>query len=572
MKDSLTDYSYASARIKALERSWQTECEMTERRRAIRYVNVTTEQMRARGDLPPDGVYIPRRIAHNNIRREQAPVVAYYTQSKNMARFRPHDNLPLPVDGLEQEFTKFSQHDKWEMQPFQSSEGAAMHGWDAIETVFDENAPGHFRNRHLGHEHLWFAWDSLDIQQAPLLIAVYPVTTVELGDLVDEYGFAPAAAEEVFKKLEAQEDKTEIAVRLFKIYFKEDGLVYMGWWSEFSSVWLDAPKPLYLGVGDKTGPEFETEYPIEIKLYAISEDMTITNQKGRVFEDEPDQEACTQLATSFVNRAIRSQYLMFTPNQPTDDPAQQQTEIKIKDGLILKNPMKEFSMNPPNPEVLGAMTTFINQNANDQGQVNFASKNNRDTRQTAAAVHAAQQQGTMLNSVQVVLESMFWKAVLKRNWRIVQSQVIQGKLQSSLPNWQAMYDREYTLLSAGDIDVIRRNEILQAMKQDWPVMQTTPAAPLFLQILLRLSPYAEYADQLIAAMQQGDQKNQLIQGMANALQTVTAEPGAPGQLNQYAAPHAPALMELKQAYEKVMTPPGQQPQEQQDQPQEQAAA
>ncbi len=568
-------YSYASARIKALERIWQLEIMETDRRRNTRYVNVSVEQMRTLGQIKMDAVFLPRRIADSNIRREQAVYSSYITQSRDVAKFRAVDRLPVPPEPLEREFTGFCQYDRWLRPLVEVIDGAQTHGWDGIETLFDESKPGHFCNRHIGHDNLWFAWDIFDIQQSPYVIIVYGATTSELAEYVDEYGFKEASAQEAMLKAQSQENRPDTRIRLYKVYFKDEleECVYVAWYSEWATDWLKDPEELDMGRVDEGGsPLAETEYPIEIFQYTISENEMITDTKGRVFLDEHDQEACTQLVTAYVNRAMRSSYLMFAPTSLQDDPAQKQGEVKLGDGMIFSQPMQQFSIDPPESEMLNAMLTITNQNSNELGQVNYAVTNRKDSRKTATEIQTANQQSAALSSVQVMLLSQFLKNLWTRCWKIVQSQVVQGNVVSSIVNWELYYRRTYSLLAAGDVDVIRRAEILTAMKQDWPVMQQTSAAQVFLEDILRNSPYADQADKYIAAIEQGNQKDNLIRGLGNAVKTLALDPKT-GTLKPEAQAFGPQLQELQQEYQQVMTPQ-QQPGEPQpsDQSQPEAAA
>jgi len=567
---TLHEYTTAAARIKSLERIWQLEIIETDRRRNIRYVNLSVEQMRTEGRIKMDATYIPRRVADSNIRREQAPFISYMTQSRDVAKFRSTDKLPIPPEPLEREFTGFAQYDRWQIPFFQAIDGGQTHGWDGVETLFDPTKPGHFMNRHIGHDNLWFAWDVLNIQESPLAVIVIGVTTTQLMDYVNEYDFSSKMAEEVRLRAEAQENKPETKIRLFKVYYKDeqDGLVYLAWYSEWASDWLKAPEKFTLDKVDDGGlPIYEMEYPIEPFLYTVSENEIITDTKGRVFFDEHDQEACTQLVTAYVNKALRSSYLMFAPTAPQDDTAEKQTEIKIGDGMIFSQAMSQFTLDPPESEMLNAMMTITNQNANELGQVNYAVTNRKDSRKTATEIQTANQQSAMLNSVQVTMLSIFLRNVWTRCWDIACSQVQQGKIESAIPNWEVYYNRNYTLLAAGDIDVVRRSEIVQAMKQDWPVIQNTAAAQPFLEDIVRMSPYSENADKYITAMEQGNKKDNLIRGMATALKTIAVDP-ATGQLKPDLQQFKPQLMELQQEYQQVMTPLQQQGQGQQDQTQQ----
>jgi hypothetical protein len=516
--------------------------------------------------LQEDETFIPRRIADANIRREQAAYLAYITQARDTAKFRPMNNIGEPYDMLEREFTRMCQYPSWQIPLFATIDGTQTHGWDAVEVIFDPDMPGHFRLRHIGHELLLFEMDITDIQNSPDISIVHGVTTVELQKYVNEFDFNKEAVDEVMEWLKASINRVDAKIKVHKYYYKNlddetpDGkpVIYVGWWSTNASDWLKKPEPLYMGRDTKLGSIKETEYPVYILPYMVSENEVISEAKGRVFLDEHDQEACTQLATSFVNRAIRSTYILASPANATDEAASKQTDVKLRNGAIMGTAVNFFNIPPPDPSLLQAMMTLTNQNANEVGQVNFAVSNRKDSRKTATEIQTATQQAAMLNSVQVALLSIWMRGVWSRAWDIVQNRVIQGKLESSIPNWEVLYRNEYILLPAGDVDVIRRAEIVAAMKQDWPVMQGTGAADAFLEDLLRNSPYAENAPKYIAAMQQGNEKQNVIIGMKNALMTIAQDPQLGAAIQQK---YGPQLVELAQAFQKAMTPPGQQAQQ-----------
>lgn len=571
------EWTKAQERIKALESAWGEEIAETDRRREVRYVEASIEEMRATGDLKEHEVYIARRVAEANIRREQAPYVNYITQARDLAKFRPNGPFELPAEQLEREFTKFGQYEDWTLPFFQAIDGMQAHGWDAVETVFDLSKPGHFCNRHVGHEFLLFPTDTTvsGFQQAPEMSVIYGVTLPELQDYVEKFAFQLKQVEILENKLKERQTRDESKLPIHKYYFRHEatGQVKVGWaCSEDTNDWLRAPQKLFLGATGDEGNELANEYPLELIPYQIIENERIVDIKGRVFLDEHDQEACTQLATAFVNRAIVASWILAAAKQMGDDPDPKVLEnVTLGNGRIISVPLEFFSVDPPDPSLLQGMMTLINQNANELGQVNFAAVNRKDSRKTAKEITSAEQQSAMLSSVQVTLLSRFLRNVWTRCWRILKSQVIQGKVSSYLDNWKAyyLYAPGWNLLAAGDIDVVRRQEILAAMKQDWPVMQNTAAAQDFLEDIIRFSPYGENAEKYIRAIRNGNRKDNLIMGMKNALVDLAKDPMA----QQAMAAKGPAYQELMQEYVAVMEP--QTPDAEQSaapEPEEQAAA
>lgn len=555
---SLTDYRKAKPRIDHLTKQWTSSVKEAHRRRLVRNINDSVVQLRTTGALEKWETWIPRRVADTNIRREQPARINYISQSRDLAKFRPTSKLTLPIEPLEREFTIAGQYPGWQMPYFQTVDGSGTHGYDAIETVFDSSKPGHFMNRHIGFEHLLFATDVTDIDEAPIVAVVYGATVPQLEEYAEDFDFSKDQVAMVAKALEAQEDKVETKVKLLKVYFKEKGTVYFAWECEHCREWLKKPEKLYLGIIEDGEKVYETSYPITVYRYDISENEKIVETTGRVFRDEHDQEAMTQATSAVVNRTILSTKILFSAEE-SEETGAKQTQVKIFNGAIL--PKGEFfNIDPPDPGLFSAIMGLLSLNANETGQVNYAVMNRKDSRKTAKEMSVAEDQAQQLNAVDVMLLSLFMQKVLTLNWRIFRSQVLQGKIESALPNWKQYYEAEYILMPSGDADVIRRQEINNAMKQDWPVISQTGAAQVFLADLMLSSPYAENAQKYIDAMAAADRKDKLLQGMANALQQLVIGPD--GNPNPQAIKNAEGLKGLVAEYQAIMNPQGAgQPQE-----------
>lgn len=553
----LDDFDEASARIKALEADWTSEVVETQRRRKLRYYDVFTDDLRDSGKIALDAFHNPRRIIDMNIRRELAPYIAYLTQSRDAAKFRPMTTGSPESEPLEAEFTSWVQYPKWQLPFFAWMDGMATHGSAHIRTLFDAEMPGHFRNDSVTHENLNYPLDVENIQEADLVTEDIYASRVQFLEYDQANEFDPKAVAEVLTYLRSREGNSFTKVKLKMVWFKDDDLkVKRAWWCNEATVWLKAPDFFYNGVSSATGPERETEYPYETLLYTIAEGCQLAYVKGRAFLDEPDQEACTSLVSSFLTRAHRSTYILTAPSNPTEDGEMKQTELSIRDGAVFTQPANFFSIDPPGTEILQGMQTLITQNASEVGQVNYAVNNRKDSRKTAKEIQSADQQSAMLNSVQVTLVSVALASLFKRCWRIAQSQVIRGKLASQLPNWENWYNRPWTLLPAGDVDVIKRQELNQARKQDWPVVSQTPAAQRFLgKILQSTYPPAEAAA-YIQDIEMGNRKDNLLKGAQAAIQQlVQANP-------ESAVQFGPQLQELATEYDQVMNPNPSNPQAQ----------
>jgi hypothetical protein len=69
---------------------------------------------------------------------------------------------------------------------------------------------------------------------------------------------------------------------------------------------------------------------------------------------------------------------------------------------------------------------------------------------------------------------------------LVDPQTGQPVTQESVENNYEVIGKLYDVRAAGDVDVIQRQERVQQMMQDWPVMQNTPLRDRFLSDLVKL--------------------------------------------------------------------------------------
>lgn len=296
-------------------------------------------------------------------------------------------------------------------------------------------------------------------------------------------------------------------------------------------------------------------YPIFIFPYRETEKPLLFDYKGRVFFDKDKQEAQTAIITAFVNRVNRSQKVYASPStdqQQDGRPAKQLANFQWKDGTIFDKPMTFWTPPPPEYEILKAMEYMDTSNSQDIGQTDFATLNREDSRKTAREVTAAQQAQTLLDSVDLTLFSEFIREVYSFAWLIVRSQALQnrikfllienpvisqhqqqqgqlsqisngGSIVNTLGSFQQetspMYindndtiSRQFDIRAAGDVDVVQKQELVQQMMQDWPVIQQTPLASRFLADLIKLK-YPQDGAVYTNILMQGNVKNSIIQSL-----------------------------------------------------------
>jgi hypothetical protein len=375
-----------------------------------------------------------------------------------------------------------------------------------VEVTFDADKPGHFAIEPIAHEDLWFAPDLTNIHNAPFLVRNCRVTREQVE------AFKNVQEEQInliFKDTNNDEGKVEALHDIQKIFYKnpKDGLIYVAWLEYTNGTdFLREPQPLWHGrlyihkegttgqpaINQVTGQPitskiYETQYPIEVNCYSVSENDRLVSLKGRAFMDEYVQEACGSLVSSIVNAWHRASQVMGSPTNPVSAGSPEQTDIVIRGGKLYDNPVNFFHMPYPDATGMQIVEQLITANKAETSQVNFAVNNRQDSRKTAREISAAQSQASLLSGVQVTLYSLFLRNVFTRCWNIVKSQWEQGLITMFTPPDKEYLTLDYTLYSAGDTEVVQRDEQLQKLQQSWPVFETTPAAPIILQAIVDLA-------------------------------------------------------------------------------------
>lgn len=328
-------------------------------------------------------------------------------------------------------------------------------------------------------------------------------------------------------------------------------------------------------------------YPIFLLPYRETEEPLIFDHKGRVFYDKDKQEAQTAITTSFVNGITRAQKVFASPQGDSvqdGKPPKQLASMKWANGTIFDKQMNFWNMPYPDPSVLKALQYLGTTNLQDVGQTNFAALNNEDSRKTAKEITSSENKEQLLNSVDLTLFSETLREVLSFAWLIVQSQALQNKivfLQIKAPQNPAQPDmqlpmtgnsiidaagsvqeeekmvndidtiaRRFDVRAAGDVDVIQKAELLNQMKNDWPVLQATPIASKFLSDYMKLA-YPQDGQVYSKLLEHGDPKIQIIQALATALQGMVEMP----DVQQHLTPEMKqGLQQLAQETQAVLQP------------------
>lgn len=586
--DTMLDYRFAEGRMRPLVDKWLAEeVKRTEYRRRMRDIKVDVKALRERGQLKSDETYIPIRLLDTNIRREQPPQIQYLTQSRRCAVFKCNTQPQHDASALEGEFTRVMRYEDWEVPFIRVLDGAALHGWDSVEVVFDDKKPGGVAIEHVGHENLVMPFDARSLEQCEYFLRIFHVSAPQLKAFVRDFGFNQVEVEKLIRLLEGDvnttsgtpyKSRSDSMVMIFKLFFKLNGQVYVAWYSKECSDWLKVPEPLYVGVQQQsvemvidpiTGmptpqqkwtPTPEYEYPVKILYYQEGEKPEIFDHHGRAHLDEYKQEAVSATWSAFINGTLRASNVYGSPANQTDTggAAPKQLEVVLEHGRMYDAPMSFFNAPYPDPVMLKAAQALDTQNSQETNQVAWAVNNREDSRKTATEIEAAQNQTVQINSVSVLMLSGFLRRVYKQCWRIVQSLALQNKivfLQSASPetngvptNNAQQIAMDYTLRPAGDVDVIEKQEKLSKMMQFWGVVQTVPGLnQVFLSDIIKTA-FPEDGDRYIMAMMQGSPKNGVIQSLGALVKSLVA-------VTPEAAEFAPQLAQIEQQAQAALASP-----------------
>lgn len=578
-QDKMFIFTDARIHLDRIIRDWDTEVADTEVRRKTRKVEIDIEGLRQKGDLDEDETIIPVRVIDTNIQREQPPYINYLKNSRRLAIFASLDNPNQDVDLLEQAFTEGMTYTGWETPHYKCIDGSMAHGWDAIEVVADNSKPLGVALEHVGHDRLLFPRSAIDIQQCPRIIRSYDVTLLQLQKWVTKYGFNQQQIDKI-RDARKNTQKENETTRLYKLYFKKDGVVYIAWFAMESGCddWLKAPVPHTLGMKKQVQtPSIDpatfqtifstswvdeplTLYPVFILPYRETEESKIVDHKGRCFLDEYKQEAQTAILSGFVNKLTRSANIYASPSQDdgSGSSLKEIEDLVLRGGRVLSKPVNFWSTPPPDWNTIRALEYFSTSNSEETNQVNFAAMNREDSRKTAKEIGAAQQQQQLLNSVQLTLFSTHIRSIYAFAWLVVQSLALQGeikfllaqvpKMHPLLPNqplidpnsgqpvmeWGnnvPVIEQTYDVRAAGDVDVVQKQEIIFQMQQDWAVISQTPLASQFLADYIELK-YPQKAQQykgLLLQMGAMQQMQSLIARLSLVTQGLLKD--APGVVN-----------------------------------------
>lgn len=511
------NYTEVLPRLRKFIGDWSAEIRETDRRRKMRKLDVDIDALRQEGKLKADENFIPIRVIDTNIKQEQPPFNSYLTQSRRLAIFEPL-NIPkgsIDTQNLESDFTKLMTYVGWQEPFFDVVDGSQLHGWDWVEIEYDESRPGKVNINFLGHENVIIPLDTRDYQACEIIIVAYDFTILKLKKFIDEGHFDKVQGTRLLEKYKNHASRETETFKVYKKFCKYEDTVYVSWFVESEcSDWLRSPEPLFMGrkrqemvwkdvnvtlPDTMTGMPIsipqkqqvldwvvitETIYPLKPLRYQKTEETELCETKGRAWLDGPKQEAQTCLWSNFVNGSGRASNIYASPEISDQTGAPARIEMELEPGSIYNKKMNFWSPPMPSMDLIRAAQALDTQTQVETGRVAFAAINNQDSRKTAQEIKAAQNQNSLLNSVQVTLFSIFLCEVWNHVWAILQSLALQGEIPllttgrdettGKYINDERILSLDFKLMPSGDVDVIERAENEQKREKMWPLIQNLP--------------------------------------------------------------------------------------------------
>lgn len=491
----------------------------------MRKLDFSVDTLRSEGELSENETIIPIRLIDQAIRQEQPQFVNFLAQPKRAAVLDNLTNPTADTKALEKDFTTAVRYSNW-LEPYISTvDGAALHGWDAVEIEYSPGRVGGTAITHIGNENLLFPIDCKKFTAADGFFIRKYIPASKLRSFVEDYDFNGENVEALLRGDPNCTEKTAKSnVEVFKFFFRKNGIVHLGWFSDKQEGWLKAPTPFYNGKQRRIvmGPSLppvdglpaaeppeqwedvpETTYNfVQIYTYRIDEQDEITSHTGRAAMDDASQEALTNLWTAAVNASIKASNAYASPKEPLSSAGGKPAvlDIPLIPDRIYDTPMTFWSHPGMDPSMIALANAVMTQHQATEGQVNFAAQNRKDSRKTATEIQASERSQGQLNSVSMLHFSAFVQRVLEYQWSIVKNLVQRDMIPFMLEHKQAITEFEFTLRPAGEVDVLERDELVQKILMLLPMTAMYPQLQFALMNMLITAMFAERAPILQQAL------------------------------------------------------------------------
>lgn len=512
------DYTKVEDKLRVLREILEDKAQEQLASRKLRYADVDVEAERAAGRIAPDELYVPQHIIDTNIRREQSAYIQYITQSPRAVITSVKSDKSKDMSLLDEDLTQRIRFEGWQTSMFSNVDCFQGYGYSCMEIIQDLDATGEVAHESFPYADFAFLQDTKDIQTTEFVARQYYFTKTKLLGLCGD-GSKPdtdwnkAQVDKIISQepdsinSETARTQDRSLYRVMKVMFRVGGIVQVAWcYPKTCDNWLRQPRPLSLGrrklvtiadngmmagalnaikqavgMAPQSEAQFETRYPYVIFPYLINENDIISELKGRIYLDQDLQEAVTSLMSSTCTQARRAAglYASRDTSDPNDD-FMMQKNVYLRSGCIVNSKLNFFQVAAPDPGIFSSIQALIASNQNETSQVNFAAMNRKDSRKTAKEISVSERQEQILSTVQVVLFCISLTQLYRTMTDIIKSRVMAGLFKDIKPEVVELYKLDFIVKPSGDVDVLEKQQLIQSMREDWPVIQSTPAGPAFL--------------------------------------------------------------------------------------------
>lgn len=463
-------------------------------------LDITVDQARARKMVLGNETFIGRRVIAENLKRE-LPVFIQYLKGSYRHVTAIGDEVPLEIlNAIESETTKACRTGPWLETHIKTIQAMGLHGRGVFMVIPDSENLMDTDVVYIPTTDFIVPINSRDFQQAPMLGVRYMVSESQFKEWAKTHKWHADKAKAI---LDAH-STAETVYRNFKVYLvmtRTNSGIQQFWYSEDPNHMLSDPTPLFVGkmVMDDLGeamPVATETYPLFPVFYEITENPVLVELKGRAHADMHDQEALTMGWTSYVNGMIRASELFAARDQQAaiENPETLQTSVLIKPGVVTKEKLIFYTPPAPDAGALMALQALRTENASGAGQTDFAASNRKDSRKTATELNAAKEQAVQSQTIPLTNFGIGYSALLNFRWSILQFNVESGfntKFLATRPDARAFLGK-VSILPAGDVDYVARDEKLTKYTNFYQLFAQTPAGIYFLKKILELAFPDEY--------------------------------------------------------------------------------
>ncbi len=507
-------------------------------RRELRRHKKNVADLRTQGLLLPDETIIPDRTIEQNIAAEKPPYIAFIEQPQTTISFVDSADPTLDTSEASKWITDLLRYQNWKDCWLHNLDAMLLHGASFIEGIFDPAAPSKFTFEYVRRDSLLIPKNTRVINNCTRLARMHEVTKAQLQDYVKTFGFDETA---VRKITEHYKSKTEF-IRIFKYFMKDDnGAVYTAWLAldEVSlNSWLREPRPYYNGdfspaneLSPTPTPIQATSIPIFDFPYVYEEDETILQTQGQAALSVHIQEALTGLYSATVNGATRAAGIYATEVPDAGGNVTNAESIPLKSGFILKGNLAFANVPWPNAIALQIAQALSVRNAQQSGQTDYAAMSRQDTAKRATEIVAAKEESDKLKSTKISLWSERSLLAYKFAWNVIKNQVLLGTIQPPPTfDFNCLLSPTITVVMSADAQVVRKESRKNTLLNFWPIVSTTPYAPVYLDTLL-IEIFPADFPKWQAQLGMNNAKDQLLSQTAGLIQA-TPPAAIPPQLQQ----------------------------------------